>query len=83
MNAQTLACVPHSMCSIKWHHRFVHDITCVQGLEKYQKILIGVSVTLILLLALLLLLFLLRLQRHKQCCKSGKWKTVRSCLAEK
>ncbi|XP_039100149.1 leukocyte immunoglobulin-like receptor subfamily A member 5 [Hyaena hyaena] len=41
------------------------------GLEKYQKILIGVSVTSVLLLTLLLLLLLLRLQHQKKCCKSG------------
>ncbi|XP_030154160.1 leukocyte immunoglobulin-like receptor subfamily A member 5 isoform X7 [Lynx canadensis] len=43
----------------------------VSGLEKYQKIAIGASVTLILLLALLVLLLLLRLRHQKKCCKSG------------
>ncbi|XP_029780540.1 leukocyte immunoglobulin-like receptor subfamily B member 3 isoform X2 [Suricata suricatta] len=39
------------------------------GLEKYQKILIRVSVASVLLLALLLLL--LQLQHQKKCCNSG------------
>ncbi|XP_040313817.1 leukocyte immunoglobulin-like receptor subfamily A member 5 isoform X1 [Herpailurus yagouaroundi] len=42
-----------------------------ESLEKYQKIVIGASVTLILLLALLVLLLLLRLRHQKKCCKSG------------
>ncbi|GAB5581491.1 leukocyte immunoglobulin-like receptor subfamily A member 6 isoform X4 [Prionailurus iriomotensis] len=41
------------------------------GLEKYPKIAIGASVTLILLLALLVLLLLLRFRRQKKCCKTG------------
>ncbi|XP_006940953.1 leukocyte immunoglobulin-like receptor subfamily A member 5 isoform X3 [Felis catus] len=43
----------------------------VSGLEKYQKIAIGASVTLILLLALLVLLLLLRFRHQKKCCMSG------------
>lgn len=42
----------------------------VQGLQMYQKVLIGVSVTFLLLLFLLLFLFLLKHQ-HK-CSKSGE-----------
>ncbi|XP_043456066.1 leukocyte immunoglobulin-like receptor subfamily B member 4 [Prionailurus bengalensis] len=42
-----------------------------ESLEKYPKIAIGASVTLILLLALLVLLLLLRFRHQKKCCKTG------------
>ncbi|XP_019481276.1 PREDICTED: leukocyte immunoglobulin-like receptor subfamily A member 6 [Hipposideros armiger] len=63
-------CLAHSRCSVKWHHGFIHDITYVQGLQMYQKVLIGVSVTFILLLFLLLFLLFLLKHQHK-CIKLG------------
>ncbi|XP_014649779.1 PREDICTED: leukocyte immunoglobulin-like receptor subfamily B member 5 [Ceratotherium simum simum] len=63
-------CLAHSGYSNKWHHRFIHDITCAQGLEKYQKVLVGVSVAFVLLLSLLLF-FLLRHLHQNKCSKSG------------
>lgn len=47
----------------------VDPSTLPPGLQRYQKVLIGVSVTFILLLSLLLLLFLLK--HRNRCSKSG------------
>jgi hypothetical protein len=50
----------------------LHVITCAQGLEWYQKILIRASVAFLLMLFFLLLLFLIRHWHHGKGRKSGE-----------
>ncbi|CAO2627324.1 Leukocyte immunoglobulin-like receptor subfamily A member 6 [Lemmus lemmus] len=57
---------------IHYSEFFIHDVTCLLGLARYQKAVIGVSVAFFLLLFFLTLFLLLRLRHQNKDRKGGE-----------